>query len=153
MFRLAARFTRSEHELDDLCQEIFLKVYENLKQFRGDAPFEHWVSRIAVRTCYDALRKQRHDKRHLPLDEMGVELQDRRIDAQLSAAEARSVVLWAVARLKPEERLVITLMELEEKSVKEIAGLTGWTEVNVKVRAWRARQALKRILEETGHER
>jgi RNA polymerase sigma-70 factor (ECF subfamily) len=153
VFRLAARFTRSEHELDDLCQEIFLKVYENLKQFRGDAPFEHWLSRIAVRTCYDALRKQRHDKRHLPLDDLAFEPKDLRIDAQLSAAEARSVVLWAVARLKPEERLVITLMELEEKSVKEIAGLTGWTEVNVKVRAWRARQALKRILEETGHER
>jgi RNA polymerase sigma-70 factor (ECF subfamily) len=63
------------------------------------------------------------------------------------------VLMWAVARLKPEERLVITLMELEEKSVREIAGLTGWTEVNVKVRAWRARLALKRILEETGHER
>jgi RNA polymerase sigma-70 factor (ECF subfamily) len=153
VFRLAARFTRSEHELDDLCQEIFLKVYENLKQFRGDAPFEHWVSRIAVRTCYDALRKQRHDKQLLPLDDLAFEPKDLRIDAQLSAAEARSVVLWAVARLKPEERLVITLMELEEKSVKEIAGLTGWTEVNVKVRAWRARQALKRILEETGHER
>ena len=60
--------------------------------------------------------------------------------------------MWSVARLKPEERLVITLMELEEKPVKEIAGLTAWTEVNVKVRTWRARQALKRILEETGHE-
>jgi RNA polymerase sigma-70 factor (ECF subfamily) len=153
VFRLAARFTRSEHELDDLCQEIFLKVYENLKQYRGDAPFEHWLSRIAVRTCYDALRKQRHEKRHLPLDDLASEPKDHRIDAQLSAAEARSVVMWAVARLKPEERLVITLMELEEKSVKEIAGLTGWTEINVKVRAWRARQALKRILEETGHER
>jgi RNA polymerase sigma-70 factor (ECF subfamily) len=89
----------------------------------------------------------------LPLDDLTSEPKDLRIDAQLSAAEARSVVLWAVARLKPEERLVITLMELEEKSVREIAGLTGWTEVNVKVRAWRARQALKRILVETGHER
>jgi RNA polymerase sigma-70 factor, ECF subfamily len=153
VFRLASRFTRSEHELDDLCQEIFLKVYETLKQFRGDAPFEHWLSRIAVRTCYDALRKQRDEKRHLPLDELACEPRDRRIDEQLSAAEARSVVMWALARLKAEERLVITLMELEEKSVKEIAGLTGWTEVNVKVRAWRARQALKRVLEETGHEK
>ena len=153
VFRLAARFTRSEPELDDLCQDIFLKVYENLKQYRGDAPFEHWVSRIAVRTCYDVLRKQRNDKRHLPLDDLACEPRDRRVDDQLAAAEARSVVMWALARLKPEERLVITLMELEEKSVKEIAGLTGWTEVNVKVRAWRARKALQRILEETGYER
>jgi RNA polymerase sigma-70 factor, ECF subfamily len=153
VFRLAARFTRSEHELDDLCQEIFLKVYENLKQFRGDAPFEHWVSRIAVRTCYDALRKQRHDKKNLPLEELAFEPRDRRIDERLAAAEARSLVMWGVAQLKAEQRLVITLMELEEKSVKEIAGLTGWTEVNVKVRAWRARKALQRILEDADHER
>ena len=152
VFRLAARFTRSEHELDDLSQEIFLKVYENLKQFRGDAPFEHWLSRIAVRTCYDALRRQRHDKRAIPLDELAWEPRDRRIDDRLSAAEARSVVMWGIGRLKAEERLVITPMELEEKSVKEIAGLTGWTQVNVKVRAWRARKALKRILEGTEHE-
>ena len=118
VFRLAARFTRSEPELDDLCQEIFIKVYENLKQYRGDAPFEHWLSRIAVRTCYDVLRKQRHDKQYLSLDELVLEPPDRRIDDQLSAAEARSVVMWAVARLKPEERLVITLMELEGKSVQ-----------------------------------
>jgi hypothetical protein len=64
---------------------------------RGMSPFgtarsyEHWVSRIAVRTCYDALRKQRHDKRHLPLDDLASEPKDLRIDDQLSAAEARSV--------------------------------------------------------------
>ena len=152
VFRLAGRFTRSEHQLDDLSQEIFLKVYENLGQFRGDAPFEHWLSRIAVRTCYDALRRQRHDKQNVPLDDLPFEPRDRRIDDRRSAADARSVVMWGVGQLKAEERLVITLMELEEKSVKEVAGLTGWTEVNVKVRAWRARKALKRILEGTEHE-
>ncbi len=152
VFRLAARFTRSEHELDDLCQDIFLKVYENLGQFRGDAPFEHWLSRIAVRTCYDALRKERHHRRQLPLDELTWELRDPRIDDRHSAADARSVVMWGVGQLKAEERLVITLMELEEKSVKEVAALTGWTEVNVKVRAWRARKALKKILGGAEHE-
>lgn len=152
VFRLAARFTRSDHELDDLCQDIFLKVYETLKQFRGEAPFEHWLSRVAVRTCYDALRKQRHEKRHLPLNGLASEPRDRRIDDRLAAAEARSIVMWAVARLKAEERLVITLLELEEKSLKEVAGLTGWSEINVKVRAWRARQVLKRILEDAGYE-
>ncbi len=152
VFRLAARFTRSEHELEDLCQEIFLKVYENLKQFRGDAPFEHWLSRIAVRTCYDALRKQRHDRKNMPLDELGWEPQDRRIDDRLTAAEARSFIMWGVRQLKVEEQMVITLMELEEKSVKEVAELTGWSVVNVKVRAWRARKALKRILEEADHD-
>jgi len=147
IFRLAARFTRSEHELDDLCQEVFIKVYENLSQFRSDAPFEHWLSRIAVRTCYDALRKQRHEKRAIPLDDLTFELRDRRCDERLSAAEARSVLRWALARMAPEERLVITLLELEEKTVREVAELTGWSQANVKVRAWRARRALKKTLE------
>jgi len=147
IFRLAARFTRSEHELDDLCQEVFIKVYENLAQFRSDAPFEHWLSRIAVRTCYDALRKQRHEKRAIPLDDLTFELRDRRCDERLSAAEARSVLRWALARMAPEERLVITLLELEEKTVREVAELTGWSQANVKVRAWRARRALKKVLE------
>jgi RNA polymerase sigma-70 factor (ECF subfamily) len=149
VFRLAGRFTRSEHELDDLCQEVFIKVYENLRQFRADAPFEHWLSRIAVRTCYDALRKQRHDKRSLPLDDLTFELRDRRWDERLSAAEAKSVLEWALVRMTPEERLVITLLELEEKTIREVAELTGWSQVNVKVRAWRARRALKKILETT----
>ena len=152
IFRLAARFTRSEHELDDLCQEVFIKVYENLAQFRSDAPFEHWLSRIAVRTCYDALRKQRSEKRHVSLEDMTFEPRDRRIDERLSAAEARSVLMWAMEHLKADERLVITLLELEEKTVREVAELTGWSQVNVKVRTWRARRALKTILE-ANHER
>lgn len=147
VFSLVARFTRSEHELDDICQEVFLKVYENLGQFRGSAPFEHWLSKIAVRSCYDALRKRRHDKGTIPLEDVLVELCDRRVAERHAAAEARSLLTWALERLKPAERLVITLLELEEKTVREVAGLTGWTEVNVKVRAWRARQALKKILE------
>jgi RNA polymerase sigma-70 factor (ECF subfamily) len=49
--------------------------------------------------------------------------------------------------MAPEERLVITLLELEEKTVREVAELTGWSQVNVKVRAWRARRALKKVLE------
>ena len=147
VFRLAGRFTRSEHELDDLSQEVFIKAYEHLAQFRSEAPFEHWLSRIAVRTCYDALRKQRREKRDLPLDDLTREIRDRRCDEQLSAAEARSVLAWALGRMTPEERLVITLLELEEKTVREVAELTGWSQANVKVRAWRARRALKKILE------
>ena len=88
----------------------------------------------------------------MPLDELGWEPQDRRIDDRLTAAEARSFIMWGVRQLKVEEQMVITLMELEEKSVKEVAELTGWSVVNVKVRAWRARKALKRILEEADHD-
>jgi len=147
VFGIAARFARNDHELDDICQEVFIKVYHHLGQFRATAPFEHWVSRIAVRCCYDFLRRTRHDRHQVPLDGLELGAPD-----NVSAARAAEVVHWAVARLSADDRLVIILLELEEKSVREAAELTGWSESNVKVRAHRARKALRRILEQS-HER
>src|SRR5512136_2524188 len=68
VFSLGARFARDADELDDICQDVFIKIYENLGKFRNDAPFEHWLSRIAVRTCYDALRRRRRERGNVPLD-------------------------------------------------------------------------------------
>jgi RNA polymerase sigma-70 factor, ECF subfamily len=147
VFGIAARFARNDHELDDICQEIFVKAYQKLKSFRGEAPFEHWVSRIAVHACYDFLRKTRHDRENVPLTAIEIGVTD-----NVSPRDAAEILQWAMVRLSADERLVITLLELEEKSVRETAELTGWSESNVKVRAFRARQALKKILE-TSHER
>ncbi|HUK84154.1 MAG TPA: sigma-70 family RNA polymerase sigma factor [Verrucomicrobiae bacterium] len=146
-FSIAARFARNDHELDDICQDVFIRVYHNLAKFRAEAPFEHWLSRIAVRTCYDALRKRRRERDNVSLDGIDIGTED-----NVRAERAREVLDFALARLSAEERLVITLLELEENSVREVAGLTGWSESNVKVRAHRARNALKKILE-TSHER
>ena len=143
VFGIAARFARHAQELDDVAQEIFVKAYRNLAKFRGDAPFEHWLARIAVRSCYDLLRKKRREAVQVPLDSLELGVED-----NLSAEQAREVLQFGLSRLDPAERLVITLLELEDKSVREIAELTGWTEGNVKVRAHRARQALKRVLED-----
>src|SRR5580698_1883587 len=142
IFGIAARFARNDAELGDICQEVFVKAYQKLKSFRGDAPFEHWVSRIAVHACYDFLRKARRDRENVPLDGIEIGARD-----NVSARDAAEILQWAMARLSADERLVITLLELEEKSVRETAELTGWSESNVKVRAFRARQALKKILE------
>jgi RNA polymerase sigma-70 factor, ECF subfamily len=147
IFGIAARFARNDAELNDICQEIFVKAYQKLKSFRGEAPFEHWVSRIAVHSCYDFLRAMRHDRENVSLD--GIEIGVR---PDTSAKDASELLQWAMARLSADQRLVITLLELEERSVRETAGLTGWSESNVKVRAFRARQELKKILE-TSHER
>jgi len=147
VFSIAARFAHNDHELDDICQEIFVKVYQNLKGFRGEAPFEHWVSRIAVRSCYDFLRATRRARQNVPLDGIEIGVTD-----NVNPARAAEVLRWAMTQLSADERLVITLLELEEKSVREVAALTGWSESNVKVRAHRARNALKKVLERS-HER
>jgi len=147
VFGLAARFARDADDLDDICQDVFIKIYENLGKFRADAPFEHWLSRVTIRTCYDALRSRKKEKGNVPLESIHYLLEDTSVGTHQAGEEARKLLEWGLDRLRPEERLVITLLELEEKSIKEIAEMTGWSQANVKVRAFRARQKLKQLLE------
>jgi RNA polymerase sigma-70 factor (ECF subfamily) len=148
VFGLAARFVHDSHELDDICQDVFIKAYQNLASFRNDAPFEHWLIRVAVRVCHDALRSRKYEKSLMHLDEYALQVRDRAGEARDEARQARELLAVALARLRPDERLVITLLELEQLTVRETAAATGWSEANVKVRGHRARQALKRVLEE-----
>lgn len=145
VFRIADRFARNDHELDDIAQEVFIKLFRNLGDYRADAPLEHWLSRIAIRACYDHLRRRRHEA--IPLANIEIPVVD-----TLAPTRAREILDTALEYLGAGERLVITLLELEERSVREVAELTGWSESNVKVRAFRARQKLKAVLEKH-HER
>lgn len=151
VFATAARFARDDHQLDDICQEVFVRVFRNLGKFRGDAPFEHWLARITVSACYDFLRKERRVREQVPLDAVEYEVRDFTIDAAINAGRARELLAFAMRRLAPDEQLIVTLCEIEERSVREVAAITGWSESNVKVRAFRARQNLRKILE-TSHE-
>ncbi len=146
VLRTAARFARSAAELEDLGQEAFFRAYRDLRGFRGDAPFGHWLARVTARACYDALRKRRREERDVSLEGLPVPPADPGTEDGAAAGHARLVLREAMSRLKPEERLVITLFELEGLSAREVAELMGWNETLVKVRAFRARQALKRSI-------
>jgi RNA polymerase sigma-70 factor (ECF subfamily) len=148
VFRLAARFVRDNDDLDDICQETFIKAYQSLKKFRGDAPFEHWITKIAVNVCYDMLRKQSRRRDDMPLDSVAFSIGAPKSSGDCSGDEAMHIIGKALVKLRPKDRIVITLLNLEEKSVRETASLTGWSEANVKVRAFRARKELKRLLED-----
>src|SRR4051812_28702314 len=147
VFGTAARFARDDHQLDDLAQEVFVRVFKNLGQFRQDAPFQHWLARITITACYDFLRKERRIREQVPLDAVAFDLRDTNVDNALAAGGARELLAWAMRQLTPDERLILTLCELEERPMKEVAELTGWSESNVKIRAFRARNNLKKILE------
>jgi len=151
VFSIVARFARNDAELDDISQEVFIKVYQTLKKFRGEAPFEHWVSKITINACYDELRKRRREGYDVPLDDVSFSLGDSPRE-NMAGSEALEILRPALARLRPQDRMVITLLNLEEKSIKDVAALTGWSEANVKVRAFRARKELKRILEGNNEE-
>ena len=147
MFGLSARFARDAHELEDLCQEIFIQAYRKLDAFRGESPFEHWLTRIAVRKCYDLLRRTRHERQaNISLEAAHGFVEDDAAKREAQAREVRETIHRALAMLSPDERLVLTLLELEEQPVREIAAATGWSEANVRTRAFRARATLKQIL-------
>ncbi len=96
VFSLAARFVRDRDELEDISQEVFIKAYVNLRAFRREAPFEHWLSRIAVRACYDFLREVRQEKAHTHLDDLVYESRDQSHEARQTAREAHELLAWAM---------------------------------------------------------
>lgn len=152
VFATARRYARRESEVEDIVQEVFIKAFQKLNGFRGEAPFEHWLMRLAVRTCYDFLRGHQRNREAAfsDLTEPEADWLERYVAQPDTAGEdaeaARQLVERILSRLTPAARMVITLLEIEGRSVKEIAALTGWSVPLVKVRAFRARGEMRRIL-------
>jgi len=152
VFATARRYARRDSEVEDIVQEVWLKAFQKLKSFRGEAPFEHWLMRLAVRTCYDFLRghQRNRETNFSELTEPEGDWLERFVQQPDSADEhanaARQLIERLLEQLSPPARLVITLLEIEDRSVKEIAKLTGWSVPLVKVRAFRGRAEMRKIL-------
>jgi RNA polymerase sigma-70 factor (ECF subfamily) len=152
VFATARRYARRESEVEDIAQEVWLKAFSKLGGFRGDAPFEHWLMRMTVRTCYDFLRRHQRNRESSfsELSEPETDWLERFVaepdNASENADAAKLLVNRVLEKLSPPARLVITLLEIEDRSVKEIVELTGWSVPLVKVRAFRARGEMRKIL-------
>ncbi len=152
IFATARRYARRESEVEDIVQEVWMKAFQKLGSFRGEAPFEHWLMRLAVRTCYDFLRAHQRNREtsFSELSEPESDWLDRFLAQPDSvserAAAAKQLIQRILNQLSPPARLVITLLEIEEHSVKEISKMTGWSVSLVKVRAFRARGEMRKIL-------
>lgn len=150
---IAGRFFRQPDAAEEIHQEVFLKAFTSIASYRGEVPLEHWLTRIAVNACYDALRRSRR-RPETPIEAFP----DPTVDSMVHETEANDgASFWRreqariaademLAMLRPAERLVLTLMVLEDRTAAEVADLTGWSIVNVKVRAFRARGKLKALL-------
>jgi RNA polymerase sigma-70 factor (ECF subfamily) len=146
VFGLVSRFAGNSADLEDICQDVFIQAYFNLRQFRRESPFQHWILRIATFKCYDYLRRRKRERAGTSMDlllESGFEPEAPRPRAIHPEVER---LHEALARLTPKERLVITLLELEDRTLREVAQLTGWSVGNVKIRAFRARASLAKLL-------
>jgi len=140
---------------EDLAQEIFLKMFTRLEQYQGAVPFPHWVSRIAVTTCIDHLRaqKRRPEFRMADLSETEADVlsnvmtNENEVPAN-DAMAAHELVHKLLDQLKPDDQLVIRLLDLEQKTIAEISAQTGWNQSLIKVRAFRARRKLQKLFQE-----
>jgi RNA polymerase sigma-70 factor (ECF subfamily) len=142
-------------DVEEVVHDVFVRAYMGLSQYSGSVSLDHWLSAIAVRACYDFWRARKREA--VPVSSLTDDHQ-RWIDDVMSVEseaafhdlarrrEATEVLQWALNRLSPENRAVLTLVHLEGRSAREAASLLGWSLVNVKVRAHRARRALRSLL-------
>ncbi len=136
-------FSRDPLICEELTQDVFVEAYLSLANFRGDAPFRHWLARIATLTGYKFWKKRDKNKQHVSLSET----------TDLAAAPSESkdptaaseLLFDLFAELADEERLILTLMYLEKCSQEEIAKRIGGTRVVVAVKIYRAKQKLKKL--------
>ena len=158
LYPLVARLVRSplprRTSQEDLVQIVFMKIFANLDRFSGVVPLEHWVSRIAINTCLNQLaaEKARPELRWADLSEEQTEA----LEAVTAGPEeleplqnlaSREIVEKLLEQLAPTDRLVLTLLHLEGRSVDEVRQITGWNVPVIKVRAFRARRKLRKYFE------
>ena len=143
--------------VEEVAHEAFVRAYVSLSTYSFQVPFEHWLARIALRSCYDAWRTVA-SRKEVSLGGLGDEHQQsaerllaaesaERFDELIRQRETAELLQAALAQLSPENRMVVTLVHLEGHSVREAAKRLGWSVINVKVRAHRARRQLRTVLE------
>lgn len=158
VFRTASRFFRQREQVEDAAQEVFLKAFTQIKNFEGRGSLEGWLTRITTHTCLNLLRSasRRPQYEASPLTEDESDWLESRMsqkaiekhesdERQIIAAD---LVDRVIGGLKPDDQLVLMLVDGEDNSVKDVAEMTGWTESKVKTQAFRARRRMRKAVDE-----
>ena len=144
-------------QIEEVTHNVFIRAYTSLPTFKQTSSFKAWLSSVAVRTCYDFWRKQ-YRSREISTSSLSKEQQqwietavaarsEQTFQQERDLQHVREVLIWALNSLSAEERMVIELVYLEELSGKEAAQLLGWSVANIKIRAFRARKKLQKLLD------
>ena len=157
VFRFAGKFFHQRSLAEEAAQEVFLKAFTELGSYEGRGSMEGWLTRIATTTCLNLLRssKRRPELRTSDLTEDQTDWLDKNLahaateqhqssERSLVAADLAGRVLQT---LPPDDQLVLTMIDGEDASVKDVVNLTGWSESKVKVKAFRARRRMRKAVE------
>lgn len=151
---LLYRFCPWRADLEDLVQDTFIRAYRALGQWRPQKPFLHWLKRIAANVGLEYCRRNARSPlalnipataEHDPLSTLAAPVEETPQPGAMAEAQ------WLLGHLNPEDRALLTLLHLDEMPLAEIAGHFGWSVANAKVRAFRARAQLRKVLERHGY--
>jgi RNA polymerase sigma-70 factor, ECF subfamily len=153
-----SRIIGRPEDVEDVGQEVFVRLYYSLDQLRAPEVFEPWLYRLTVNACYDYLRRQRRrqESRMADLSEQQVVLADAEASGEarteeLRKAAVRELVQSLLSEVSEEDRILLTLKEVEGLSIRELEEIYGVNENALKVRLYRARQrVLKAYYAKTG---
>jgi len=155
--RLCQRFFSDAEMVRDLAQESFIRAFTGLSSYRAEMPFIGWLRAITANVCYDELRRRQRRPEDLVADFTAPErtwaqlvnsaTPEEIVDAAEQRQEAHDLAHRLLESLRPEDRMVMILKETEDRSISEIAEIMGWSEAKVKIRAFRARQLMRRQAE------
>lgn len=147
VFAILSRYERDPGRVEDLAQEVFVKAWRHLEQFDPmKAPFEHWLARIATNAALNHVRAEKRFRQQVPISQLGdgaLEwLRSEDESAPLQAMEAQEILERCMGDLTPDERIIVTMAELEGRTSPEISQITGKTAGTIRVALHRAKQKL-----------
>ena len=155
--RLCQRFFSDREMVRDLAQESFIRAFAGLSTYRAEMPFGGWLRAVVANVCYDELRRRQRKPEELVADFSVPEYNwvqlvseatpEEIVGAAEQRQEAHDLAHRLLDALRPEDRTIMILKETEELSVSEIAQMMGWSEAKVKIRAFRARQVMRKHAE------
>jgi RNA polymerase sigma-70 factor, ECF subfamily len=151
---VASRYFRRPEQIEEVVQVSFTKIYFELKnfEFKHDFSFAGWIGRITTNVCLDMLRSRKRKPEdlvcELSTDEIEFLLADETPEERTPESRLieRDLAEKLMSRLESKDRAILQMLYEEEMSVSEIAELTGWSSSKIKIRAYRARKLLRKIL-------
>ncbi|MBN1594821.1 sigma-70 family RNA polymerase sigma factor [candidate division FCPU426 bacterium] len=151
IYSLAYHMLANVEEAEDIAQEVFVRAYKNLVQFRQESGFYTWLYRIAVNIVYTQAKKNSRRRTLYQAAFREMDVRHAQVfdnpEREAQSSELREMILRAIHQLDPRFRQVIILKELEGLDVSEVAHILGLPEGTVKSRLFRAREDLKRLIQ------
>ena len=149
IFTLCMRMMKNREDAEEVAQDVFVKAYQALSGFKGDAKFSSWLYRIAYNRSLDMLARKKRQPSFENTEELAnsnFENIENALD-NMEHAKQQSFIKEAINQLESEDAFIVTVYYYEEQSVAEIAQITGLTESNIKIKLFRSRKKLFTLLE------